>query len=95
MPNNINTLETDVVIPLKYFSNFWRFLDLSLINCETEPGLLWSKTLMICRISRKSAVPGNPDANTRLPNVAAIQTNGATCQTNNVELYVFSCYFVY
>ena len=25
----------EVNIPLKYLSNFWRFLDLPLINCET------------------------------------------------------------
>ena len=29
-----NTLEAEVVVPLKYSSNFWRSLDLPLINCE-------------------------------------------------------------
>ena len=40
-PYNNNTLDTEVVVPLKYLSNFWRFLDLPLINCETELDLLW------------------------------------------------------
>ena len=35
-PNDINTLNTEVVVSLKYLSNFWRFLDLPLINCEIE-----------------------------------------------------------
>ena len=31
-----NTLDTKVAIPLKYWGNFWRSLDLPLINCEIE-----------------------------------------------------------
>ena len=34
--NNNNTLDTEVVAPLKYLSKFWRFLDLPFINCEKE-----------------------------------------------------------
>ena len=33
-PNDNNTLDADVAVPLEYLSNFWRSLDLSLINCE-------------------------------------------------------------
>ena len=32
----INILETEVAVPLKYLSNFWRFLDFPLINRKTE-----------------------------------------------------------
>ena len=35
--------KTEVVIPLKQFSNFWRNLNISLINCEVELILIWSK----------------------------------------------------
>ena len=28
--------ETEVVIPLKHLSNFWRALNIPLINCEVE-----------------------------------------------------------
>ena len=31
-----NTLNAEVVVPLKYLSNFWRFINLPLINCEIE-----------------------------------------------------------
>ena len=30
MPNNNNILDAEVVVPLKYLSNFWRSLDLTL-----------------------------------------------------------------
>ena len=36
IPSNNNTLDTEPVVPLKYLSNFWRFLDFPLINCEIE-----------------------------------------------------------
>ena len=35
-PDDNNTLETEVIVPLKYLSNFWRSLDLPWINCEIE-----------------------------------------------------------
>ena len=37
--NNNNILDVKVVAPLKYLSNFWRYLDLSLINCEIKTDL--------------------------------------------------------
>ena len=46
-PANINTLDTEVVVPLTYLSNFWRFLDLPLINCEVELDLSWTKDCII------------------------------------------------
>ena len=41
--NNDSLTNAKVVIPLKYLSNFWRSLDISLINCEVELILTWSK----------------------------------------------------
>ena len=37
----------EVTIPLKYLSNFWRFLDLPLINCERELDLSWTKDCVL------------------------------------------------
>ena len=34
---------TEKVVPLKHLSNFWRTLDMSLINCEINLILTWSK----------------------------------------------------
>ena len=37
--------ETEVVIPLKHSSNFWRSSNILLINCKVELILTWSKKL--------------------------------------------------
>ena len=50
-PNGNNTLHTEVVVTLKYLSNFWRFLDFPLINFETELNLSWSKECIRSEIS--------------------------------------------
>ena len=31
-----NTKDVDIIVPLKYLSNFWRTLEMSLINCEVN-----------------------------------------------------------
>ena len=35
------------MVPLKYLSNFWRTLEMSLINCEVNLILTWSSTSVI------------------------------------------------
>ena len=35
------------MVPLKYFSNFWRTLEMSLINCMVNLILTWSKDCII------------------------------------------------
>ena len=35
------------MVPLKYFSNFWRTLEMPLINCEVSLILAWSSTCVI------------------------------------------------
>ena len=39
MPNNNNILDAEIIVPLKYLSNFWRSLDFPQINCEIELAL--------------------------------------------------------
>ena len=34
--NKVGKNETEVVIPLKHLSNFWRSLNIPLISCEVE-----------------------------------------------------------
>ena len=41
----INAIE--ILVPLKYLSNFWRTLEMSLINCEIELILDWSANCVI------------------------------------------------
>ena len=43
--STLNILDKEVIVQLKYASNFWRFLDLPLINCEIELDLSWSENI--------------------------------------------------
>ena len=43
-PNNGNEKDVDIMVPLKYLSNFWRTLEMTLINCEVNLTLTWSLT---------------------------------------------------
>ena len=40
--NKVVKNQTEIVIPLKHLSNFWRALNTPLINCEVELILTWS-----------------------------------------------------
>ena len=43
--NDIKNVE--IMVPLKYLSNFWRTLEMPLINCEINLDLNWSKNCII------------------------------------------------
>ena len=49
--NKVGKNATEVIIPLKYLSNFWRSLNISLINCEVELILTWSKNCILADIT--------------------------------------------
>ena len=49
-PNDNNTLNAESIVPLKYLSNFWKRLGLSLINCEIEFDLSLPKECIISEI---------------------------------------------
>ena len=46
-PNNDNEKDIEIMVPLKDLSNFWRTLELPLINCEVNLILTWSSTCVI------------------------------------------------
>ena len=46
-PNNDNEKDVEIMVPLKYLSNFWRTLEMPLINCEVNLILTWSSTCVI------------------------------------------------
>ena len=35
-PNNVNEKDVEIMVPLKYLSNFWRAPEMPLINCEVN-----------------------------------------------------------
>ena len=41
------TKDVEIIIPLKYLSNFWRTLEMPLINCEVNLILTWSSTCIL------------------------------------------------
>ena len=43
--NNLIKNDVKIVIPLKHLSNFWKNLNIPLINCEVELILTWFKNL--------------------------------------------------
>ena len=39
---NGGTKDVEIIVPLKYLSNFWRTLEMPLINCEVNLIMTWS-----------------------------------------------------
>ena len=50
-PASGNTRDVKIIVPLKYLSNFWRTLEMHLINCEVSLFLIWSSTCVITKNS--------------------------------------------
>ena len=46
-PDDGNTKDVEIIVPLKYLSNFWRTLEMPLINCEVNLILTWSKDCVV------------------------------------------------
>ena len=46
-PAGGNKKDVKIIVPLKYFSSFWRTLEMPLINCEVSLFLTWSSTCVI------------------------------------------------
>ena len=63
MPNNNNILDVGVVAPLKYLRNFWRYLELLLINCEIGLDLKWTKKCVISDLKYRSEITTQPKNN--------------------------------
>ena len=51
--------ETEIVIPLKHWSNSWRNLNITLIKCEIELTLTWSKNCVLADMKVRAAGNNN------------------------------------
>ena len=70
-------------MPLKYLSNFWRTLDMLLINCEINLTLTWPEN---CVLTSKAIRDEDPDAN---PAVAATDNpTNPEFKITDTKLYV-------
>ena len=82
--NNAEKDKVEIVMPLKYLSNFWRTLDIRLINCEGSLALTWSaNSVLPSEITRDVGPNANPvvDAVNNPP-------TDATFKITNTKLYV-------
>ena len=77
--NKVGKNETEVVIPLKHLSNFWRSLNIPLINCEVELILTWSKNCVLADMTRRNAQGDNP---------AIVAPTGLEFKITDTKLYV-------
>ena len=76
--NKNGTQEIELAIPLKYLSNFWRALNISLISCEVSLELKWNKNCIITGLEQRDIGGGNRDN----------APTGATLAINDCKLYV-------
>ena len=53
IPDEGNTKIVKIIVPLKYLSNFWRTLEMPLINCEVNLELTWSRDCVITNSTGK------------------------------------------
>ena len=77
--NKVGKNENEVVIPLKHLSNFWKSLNIPLINCEVELILTWSKNCVLADMITKDAEGNNP---------AIVAPLGLEFQMAETKLYV-------
>ena len=70
-------------MPLKYLSNFWRSLNIPLINCEKELILTWFKNCVLISKATKEANYGADPVVRKIDN-----PENATFQVTDTKLYV-------
>ena len=79
----------EIVVPLKYFSNFRRSLDMPLINCEVPLTLTWCENCVLTDITTQTARNANPNADHPLEARERIDAStNATFQITDTKLYV-------
>ena len=60
--NNLTKNDVKIVVPLMHLSNFWRHLDILLINCEVELILTWFKNcVLIDKLTREANYNVDPE----------------------------------
>ena len=77
--DNDSLADAKVVIPLKHLSNFWKCLDIPLINCEVELILTRSKNCVLADMAVRAVQGGNP---------AIVARSNSTFKITGTKLYV-------
>ena len=55
--NKVGKNKAEIVIPLKHLSNFWRSLNILVINCEVELILTWTKNCVLTDMTVANNLP--------------------------------------
>ena len=76
--------DVEIAIPLKYLGNFWRSLDIPLINCEITLILSWYKECVLIGKALRNA----PDPQPNLPIAAIESPTSARFEITDCKLYV-------
>ena len=79
--DRVSKKKTEIVVPLKDLSNFWRTLNILLTNCETELILTWSKNCALADMKVRDAGNNNDPP-------ALVAPTGLEFQIKNTKLYV-------
>ena len=80
--NNLTKNDVKIVVSLKYLSNFWRSLNMPLINCEVELILTWFKNcVLIDKLTRDADYDEPIDRKINVP-------ENAIFQITDTKLYV-------
>ena len=61
--NKEDTKNVEIAVPLKHLSNFWKMLNIPLINCEVSLALSWYANCVITSLEKRlltAAQGGNP-----------------------------------
>ena len=73
--------ETEIVVSLKHLSNFWRTLNIPLINCEIKLILTWSKSCVLADMTVMAAGNNNDPP-------AVVTPIGLEFQITDTKLYI-------
>ena len=80
--NKESEKEVEIAVPLKYLNNFWRTLDIPLINCEVSLALSWSANCVITSLEKGLVVAaqgGNPEVCDNSPTGATFKKLTVNC----------------
>ena len=80
---NLTKNDVKIVVPLTYLSNFWRSLNIPLINCETELILTWFTN---CVLISKATTEANDGTNSVVQEID--NPENAILEITDTKLYV-------
>ena len=82
--NKEGTKKVEIAVPLKQLSNFWKTLDIPIINCESSLSLSWSANCVITSLEKRLVAAAQGDN----PAVYDDSPTNAVFKTTDCKLYV-------